>query len=39
MVHASAHLEQRGGTLLKIGMVTPTYHPYPGGVPEHVYHT
>jgi len=24
---------------LKIGIVTPTYHPYPGGVPEHVYHT
>jgi len=23
---------------LKIGIVTPTYHPYPGGVPEHVYH-
>ncbi|MCK4408856.1 MAG: glycosyltransferase family 4 protein, partial [Candidatus Eisenbacteria sp.] len=21
------------------GIVTPTYHPYPGGVPEHVYHT
>jgi len=24
---------------LKIGIVTTTYHPYPGGVPEHVYHT
>jgi len=24
---------------LKIGIVTPTYHPYPGGVSEHVYHT
>ena len=24
---------------MKIGIVTPTYHPYPGGVPEHVYHT
>jgi phosphatidylinositol alpha-mannosyltransferase len=24
---------------VKIGIVTPTYHPYPGGVPEHVYHT
>jgi len=24
---------------LKIGIVTPTYHPHPGGVPEHVYHT
>lgn len=23
---------------MKIGIVTPTYHPYPGGVPEHVYH-
>jgi phosphatidylinositol alpha-mannosyltransferase len=29
----------RGERLLKIGIVTPTYHPYPGGVPEHVYHT
>jgi phosphatidylinositol alpha-mannosyltransferase len=24
---------------MKIGIVTPTYYPYPGGVPEHVYHT
>lgn len=24
---------------MRIGIVTPTYHPYPGGVPEHVYHT
>ncbi len=24
---------------MKIGIVTTTYHPYPGGVPEHVYHT
>jgi phosphatidylinositol alpha-mannosyltransferase len=24
---------------VKVGIVTPTYHPYPGGVPEHVYHT
>jgi len=24
---------------LKIGIVTPTYYPYPGGVSEHVYHT
>ena len=24
---------------MKIGIVTPTYHPYPGGVPEHVYHS
>lgn len=24
---------------MKIGIVTATYHPYPGGVPEHVYHT
>ncbi|MCK4915814.1 MAG: glycosyltransferase family 4 protein [Candidatus Eisenbacteria sp.] len=23
---------------MKIGIVTTTYHPYPGGVPEHVYH-
>lgn len=24
---------------MKIGIVTPTYHPYPGGVPEHVYNS
>ena len=24
---------------MKIGIVTPTFHPYPGGVPEHVYHS
>lgn len=24
---------------MKIGIVTPTYYPYPGGVTEHVYHT
>ncbi len=24
---------------MKIGIVTTTYHPYPGGVSEHVYHT
>jgi phosphatidylinositol alpha-mannosyltransferase len=24
---------------LKIGIVTPTYYPYPGGVSEHVHHT
>ena len=24
---------------MKIGIVTPTYYPYPGGVSEHVYHT
>ncbi|MFH1688854.1 MAG: glycosyltransferase family 4 protein [Candidatus Eisenbacteria bacterium] len=24
---------------MKIGIVTPTYHPHPGGVSEHVYHT
>ena len=24
---------------MKIGIVTPAYHPYPGGVPEHVYNT
>ena len=24
---------------MKIGIVSPTYYPYPGGVPEHVYHT
>ena len=24
---------------MRIGIVTSTYHPYPGGVPEHVYHT
>ncbi len=23
---------------MKIGIVTPTFHPYPGGVAEHVYH-
>ena len=38
-MRVAAHLGQPGGTLLKIGIVTPTYHPYPGGVPEHVYHT
>jgi phosphatidylinositol alpha-mannosyltransferase len=24
---------------MKIGIVTPVFHPYPGGVTEHVYHT
>ncbi len=24
---------------MKIGIVTPAFHPYPGGVTEHVYHT
>lgn len=24
---------------MKIGIVTPTFHPYPGGVTEHVFHT
>ena len=24
---------------MKIGIVTPVFHPYPGGVAEHVYHT
>ncbi len=38
-MHVAAHLGHQGGALLKIGIVTPTYHPYPGGVPEHVYHT
>lgn len=23
---------------MRIGIVTPVFHPYPGGVPEHVYH-
>jgi len=23
---------------VRIGIVTPVFHPYPGGVPEHVYH-
>ncbi len=38
VVHAPADLGHRGRTVLKIGIVTPTYHPYPGGVTEHVYH-
>ena len=25
--------------MMKIGIVTPTFHPYPGGVTEHVFHT
>jgi len=38
-VHAPADVGNDGRKRLKIGIVSSTYHPYPGGVPEHVYHT
>jgi phosphatidylinositol alpha-mannosyltransferase len=32
-------LEEPEGAGVKIGIVTPNYYPYPGGVTEHVHHT
>ncbi|MBD3348947.1 MAG: glycosyltransferase [Candidatus Eisenbacteria bacterium] len=37
MVHAAAALFRKEGSV-KIGIVTPVFHPYPGGVSEHVKH-